>query len=539
MLDHKILSKPIKRIPERYGQVTGFTNGISLHKEDLNLLYEVAASIHAIHDLGEMLRVILLKIKDVFHIEGASIALHDRQREEFYFMRTVEEQKDAIQEHADQKRFPDSYGVAGWVLRTKESILIKDVSRDERFTNKLDMLQEMTIHSMICVPMETRKGLLGILYALNKQDAIFTEKDLRLLEILSSTIAVDIENARLYGDLQCHARTLELENIRLRTELQHHYNKQGIIGNSTALQRVFTLMDKVITTTTTVLIQGETGTGKELIAKAIHYNGILKNKPFVAENCAALSDNLLESELFGHVKGAFTGAVSDKKGLFELARGGTVFLDEIADMSAAMQTKLLRVLQEGQVKPVGGSAYRQIDFRLIASANRDLYEEVKKGNFREDLFYRIQVFPIVIPPLRERKKDIALLALHFLEKYTTKFKRSAVRLTPETLEILMQHDWPGNIRELEHEIERALTLADNGRDITVACLSKRVRGESRQADPNLETSTSLPAAVSRLERRMVVDALSQTGSNRSQAAVILGLTRQGLLNKISRYDIDL
>jgi len=519
--------------------VAEYIKKISLGKEDFDLLYNVATSIHAIHDLDEMLRDVLLKIKDVFHIEGASIALHDCQKKEFYFIRIAEEQKNAIQGNTGKMCFPDNYGVAGWVLKTKESILIKDVSRDERFTNKLDLQQEMAIHSMICVPLETRQGLLGILYALNKEDGKFTEKDLRLLEILSSTIAVAIENARLYGDLQRHANILETENIRLKTELQNRFNKQGIIGSSTALQQVFALIDKVTTTTTTVLIQGETGTGKELIAKAIHYNGILKNKPFVAENCAALSENLLESELFGHVKGAFTGAINEKKGLFEMARGGTVFLDEIADIPAAMQTKLLRVLQEGQVRPVGGSNYRRVDFRLITATNQDLYEEVKKGNFRKDLFYRIQVFPIEIPPLRERREDIPLLASHFLDKYATKFNLPTVRLTPRALDLLIQHDWPGNIRELEHEIERALTLAGKGEDIIPAYLSERVRGKSYHDDPDMEASTRLPAAVSRLERRMVVDALSRTGGNRSQAAVILGLTRQGLLNKIARYKITL
>ncbi len=519
--------------------MTGYINEVSLCEEDFDLLCNVATSIHSIHDMDVMLRNVLLKIKDVFHVEGTSIALHDRRKKEFYFIRTVEEQRDAGWINNDNMYFPDNYGVAGWVLKTKESLLIEDVSRDKRFTNTLDLQQNIAVHSMICVPMETRKGLVGILYALNKEAAKFTEKDLQLLKILSSTIAVAIENAQLYGELQRHAKGLEKENIRLKIELKDRYNKQGIIGDSGALQRVFTLLDKVVTSTTTVLIQGETGTGKELIARAIHYNGPLKNKPFMAENCAALSENLLESELFGHVKGAFTGADNDKKGLFELTEGGTVFLDEIADMSAAMQTKLLRVLQEGQVRPVGGSSSRKVDFRLITATNRDLYEEVKKGCFRKDLFYRIQVFPIELPPLRERKEDITLLADHFLKKYAAEFKRDEVRLTPGAINLLIQYDWPGNIRELEHEIERALTLAGEGEDITTAFLSKRIRGPSYQPDLTFELSTSLPAAVSRLERQMVIDALKQTGGNRSQAARQLGLTRQGLINKIARYKIEL
>jgi transcriptional regulator with GAF, ATPase, and Fis domain len=317
------------------------------------------------------------------------------------------------------------------------------------------------------------------------------------------------------------------------------FNVQGIIGSSGAMQRVFAMLEKVIGTGTTVLIQGETGTGKELFAKVIHYNGPLKDKPFVAENCGALSENLLESELFGHVKGAFTGAIADKKGLFELADGGTVFLDEISDMPHAMQTKLLRVLQEGQIRPVGGSRYHRVDFRLISSTNRDLYREVDKGNFREDLFYRIQVFPIVLPPLRERIEDIPLLAAHFFEKFAANLNRPIARLTPDALEILMQFDWPGNVREFENEIERALTLAGDDHDIKVEYLSDRIKNAADQKTGPDEIPTTIQEATARVERKMVADALRRTGGNRSQAARILGLTRQGLLNKIGRYEIKL
>jgi len=514
-------------------------NEVFLKEEDLDLLYEVSTSIHSIHDLDEMLRNVLLKIKEVFQIEGASIALHDAQRKAFYFIRTVEEQRNGTRQGMDEMRFPDSYGVAGWVFREEKSVLIPDVSKDERFSNQLNIQQNFNTRSMICVPLKTRKGVLGVLYALNKQVAEFTLKDLRLLEILSGTIAVSIENARLYGDMQQYASSLEKENIRLKTEVRERFNLQGIIGSSAAMQRVFELLEKVIDTNTSVYIQGETGTGKELIAKIIHYNGPLKDKPFVAENCGALSENLLESELFGHVKGAFTGAIADKKGLFELANGGTVFLDEISDMPYAMQTKLLRVLQEEQIRPVGGSQYRQVNFRLISSSNRDLYKEVKEDVFREDLFYRVQVFPILLPPLRERKEDIPLLTLHFLKKFAAKMERPVARLTPDALETLMQFDWPGNVRELENEIERALTLAGDDREIKIEYLSERIKGSFENRVGTDETPATLQEATVRLERGMVVEALRQTGGNRSRAARILGLTRQGLLNKIARYEIDL
>ena len=268
---------------------------VSLNKADLDLLYEVSTSIHAIHDLNEMLRNVLAKVKDLFMIDGASIALHDSKRKELYFIRTVEEQSGNAPQQMDEMRFPDDYGVAGWVLREQQPVLIPDVSKDARFTKQLDIQQNLDTRSMICVPLKTRKGVIGVLYALNKHHAEFSLKEMRLLEILSGTIAVSIENAQFYGEIQHYATLLEKENLRLKTECQARFNVQGIIGSSVAMQRVFALLDKVIGTVTTVLIQGETGTGKELLARVIHYNGPTKDKLFVAENCGGLSENLLES----------------------------------------------------------------------------------------------------------------------------------------------------------------------------------------------------------------------------------------------------
>ena len=513
---------------------------ISLTGADIRLLYEVSTSIHSILDLDEMLQKVLMKIKDVFQIEGASIALHAPEEKSFYFIRTVEEQQNGRYEHKERMHFPDNYGVAGWVLRENQPVLISDVSSDERFKNELDIQQDFPTRSMICVPLKTRSGIIGVIYALNKlHGGEFVPKEVRLLEILSGTIAVSIEGVRFCGEIKQYADSLEKENVRLKSEVQDRFNVQGIIGSSDAMQQVFALMEKVIDTPTTVLIIGETGTGKELIAKIIHYNGPMKDKPFVAENCGALSENLLESELFGHVKGAFTGAIADKKGLFELADGGTVFLDEIVDMPYTMQTKLLRVLQEGVIRPVGGSRYRKVNFRLISSSNRDLAEEVKKGRFREDLFYRIQVFPIILPPLRERIDDIPLLASHFLERLAKKLKKPQGRLSPNALQMLMQYDWPGNVRELENEIERALTLACDDREIKVEYLSERMKASDGDALPVNQTQVTLQEATEQLERQMVVKTLRKTDGNRSQAARLLGLTRQGLLNKIVRYNIKM
>ncbi|MFZ0728083.1 MAG: sigma 54-interacting transcriptional regulator [Desulfobacterales bacterium] len=511
---------------------------VALTTVDLELLYEVSRSIHSIDNLNVMLRRILKKVAEVFGIGGASIALHDAKKREFYFIRTAEEQEGETGVGMKKMRFADDYGVAGCVLCTQQPVMIDDVSADDRFSPDLDIQKDFVTQSMICVPLKTRKDFLGVLYALNKLNGKFTQKDLFLLEILSATLSVAIENAILYGEIKQYANTLELEKIRLLSELQDRFSVQGIIGSSKAMRRVFALLDKVIGSTTTVCIQGETGTGKELIAKAIHYNSPLKGQPFIAENCGALSENLLESELFGHVRGAFTGAISDKKGLFEMADGGTIFLDEIADMPHAMQTKLLRVLQDGQVRPVGGSHFRQVDFRLVVSSNRDLLQEVKNGRFRDDLYYRIHVFPIVLPPLRDRKDDIAPLAAHFLAGFAARLQQPAARLTPQALAYLMKYDWPGNIRELENEIERALMLAGGDREINVDYLSERITGIPEPAGAAVSPANlTLSTAVEQMERQMIANALTAATQNRSQAARDLGLTRQGLLNKIKRYGI--
>ena len=236
----------------------------------------------------------------------------------------------------------------------------------------------------------------------------------------------------------------------------------------------FHLIDKILESQTTVLLLGETGTGKELFARLIHYNGPRKNKPFIVENCAALSENLLESELFGHVKGAFTGATEDKKGLFEMAQGGSVFLDEIGEIPPGVQVKLLRVLQDGKVRPVGGTRSVTVDFRLISATNRKLDEDVAAGRFREDLLYRINVFPVTLPPLHERPEDIPSLTDHFLRKHSTKQNRSVDSIDPMVLELLQCYRWPGNVRELENEIERAVTLAVPEKSVSEKHLSEKI-----------------------------------------------------------------
>lgn len=512
---------------------------VSLSADEFSLFYDVATSLHTICDMDAMLAAIFRKITSIFEIEGLSIALHDPLRKEFHFIQTVER----LTGEKKQTRpisFADHQGIAGWVMERKQSAIINDVARDERFFDGVDARENFSTRSMICVPLRTRQGFLGVLYALNKKTGSFTERERKILEIFSGTIAVSIENARLYGELKEHVNSLEQEKRRLEIQVRGGSTFREIIGDSPPMRRMFDLLDKVIDTPTTVLIQGETGTGKELIARVIHYNGPLKDKPFVAENCGALPDNLLESELFGHVRGAFTGAIAAKKGLFEIADGGTIFLDEIGEMSPAMQVKLLRVLQEGQFRPVGSHKTQQVEVRIIASTNRDLEEEVKKGNFREDLFYRINVFQVTPPPLRERKEDILRLANHFLAKFAAKMDWPVPRLSPYALDLLHRFDWPGNVRELENEMERALTMAGRERIITEECLSDKIRrlGDKLEQEIFNKPAGRLKDVVRRVEKRMICQALAEANGNRSQAARILGLSRQGLLNKITAYGIE-
>ncbi len=337
---------------------------------------------------------------------------------------------------------------------------------------------------------------------------------------------------------------LARENTRLRDELELAYNAlrretaagrekppsiEALIGADAGLRASVELARKVLDGDTTVLLLGETGTGKEMFAQLIHGNGPRRAKAFVAQSCGALPDTLLESELFGHARGAFTGATGERKGLFEEADGGTIFLDEVGETSPAMQLRLLRVLQEGEVRRVGGSSTRQVDVRVIAATNADLEADVTAGRFRRDLYYRLNVFPIQLPPLRERGEDIPALAEHFLREACRRARRAVPAVGPEALRLLRAYPWPGNVRELENEIERAVALAEDGRPLGPAHLSERIAAGAAQA-PAVRT---LNEAVEALKRRMIEDALRECGS-KTQAAERLGLTRQSLQQMLRR-----
>lgn len=330
------------------------------------------------------------------------------------------------------------------------------------------------------------------------------------------------------------------ERIReLNKELGSRYKYDNMIGKSQAMQSTYALLDKIKGADSTVLIQGENGTGKELIAKSIHYNSVRSNKPFVIQNCSAFNDNLLESELFGHVKGSFTGAHKDKKGLFEVADKGTFFLDEIGDTSPQMQVKLLRVLQDRTFTPVGGLENRKVDVRVIAATNKNLREMVQNGSFREDLFYRLNVINLRVPPLRERKEDIPLLSEFFIDLAC---KRSGIAkrvLTKRALEKLYDYHWPGNVRELQNEMERIVVLSGEESKITADMLSpKIVEGGQKTKVQGTRVIGKLKDAIEELEMQMIQEGLRRTGWNKSKLAKELGISRAGLIMKVEKYDLD-
>ncbi|MEE3328749.1 MAG: sigma-54 dependent transcriptional regulator [Myxococcota bacterium] len=350
------------------------------------------------------------------------------------------------------------------------------------------------------------------------------------------------ENVRLTENLAEANERLRSENLYLREEIQGRYQFSDIIGHSPAMQRVFQLMGKVAETDATVLITGETGTGKDLVARAIHYAGSRKSGRFVAQNCGALPDTLLESELFGHTRGAFTGATSEKKGLFQAADGGSIFLDEIGETEASMQTRLLRVLQDGEVRPLGSSETRHVDVRVLAATNRNLTEDVKDGRFREDLFYRLRVVEIALPPLRERREDIPELAHHFLEAANARMKRQLSGFSQTAMDRLVVYAWPGNVRELANEIERVAALAGDETKVDVEMLSEWIQdrelpGPADLADEAPISDWDMNRSVDRLKRRMIIESIREIGS-KTGAADRLGIPRQSLQKMMKRLEIS-
>ena len=393
------------------------------------------------------------------------------------------------------------------------------------------------ILSILAIPLWRGDDIIGLIQSDNRASAgMFSETDLEVGLLLAAQASLAIDNATLVQRLRVAEERARGENVYLRRKEQK-IQFDNIIGDSPAMKAVFAQLERVVDTRATVCIGGETGTGKELIASAVHHQSQRRDKMFVAQNCAALPENLLESELFGHKRGAFTSADSDKKGLFEIADGGTLFLDEMGEMPLTLQAKLLRVLQEGTIRPVGATAEKQVDVRIICATNRDLAVEVEKGRFRQDLYYRLMVFPILLPPLRDRREDVPALAAHFLKRYADEYRVELPGFTQDALDALASYNWPGNIRELENEIQRLVIQAEQGHWIEPTDLSPRLRKIEGTVTRIAPQKGTLKEMMDQVERWLITEALRDHGGNKTKTAVTLGITREGLHKKLAKFGV--
>jgi len=413
-----------------------------------------------------------------------------------------------------------SNSVVRQVLQTGETLLSYDAQSDARFRETQSIVMHQ-IQAVVCVPLKIKARPIGAIYldSINRRSG-FTHTSTQFLTTFANQAAIAIENAQLYQQLR-------EENRQLRKEAQKVHGFADIVGQSARMKQVFDVMSSVADSDATVLIQGESGTGKELVARAVHYHGARRDKPFVALFCGSLPESLLESELFGHKKGAFTGAANDKKGLFETADSGTFFLDEIGDISPKLQTQLLRVLQEGEIKRVGENHVRHVDVRIISATNKNLAEKIKDGSFREDLYYRLNVININVPPLRERADDLPLLTQHFLTKFSRKYKKQIHGFTAEALNLLTRHPWPGNVRELENTIERAIVLAKGA---LIGPSELRLSAET-----NGHVMFPSGMTLEQLAKQLVEQTLRELDGNVTHAAARLGVSRRWIQYKQKQW----
>jgi Nif-specific regulatory protein len=501
---------------------------VNLSKE-VQLLGDMARVFAESLDLELTLKAILKSLDTHLKLQRGTITLLEPETETI----NIKVAHGLSKESKQLGSYKIGEGITGTVVQTGRQIVVPDISKDSRFLHKTHSrkyIQGKKI-SFYCVPVKLEGKTIGTLSVdreVQKKDSV--EANLNLLNIIATMVAQAVKLNKL---VESDRRELSEENLRLRQELKTHFDINNMVGTSNAMKEVYRLIEQVADSNATVLIRGESGTGKDLVAHAIHYNSTRASKPFVKVNCTALPETLLESELFGHEKGAFTGATERKLGRFERANGGTIFLDEIGDFSINLQIKLLRVIQFKEFERVGGNETIKANVRIIVATNKNLEEQIKERLFREDLYYRINVFPIYLPPLRERKDDIMLLADYFLEKLSKENNKRINRISTPAIEMLTSYHWPGNIRELENCIERAVLLCDE--DV--------IRSEhlppSLQMIRKTDTTTgqSFAEIVENKERELIVDALKKCNGQQRKAAEELGLTERILGYKIKKYNI--
>ncbi|MDA2916797.1 sigma 54-interacting transcriptional regulator [Nitrospinae bacterium AH_259_B05_G02_I21] len=501
--------------------------------ERLSKLSKTTLAISGKDDFDGLLAVIANEARLLLDAERSTLFLLSESGEELWA-------KVALGvEETETLRIDAKTGVAGHVVSTGEVVCVEDAYADERFSPVVDERTGYRTKTICCVPLRGKEGrIIGAFQVLNKLLGTFTLEDAELLEGLANQAALIIERT-----IQLHAMVdnntmLAQENLRLRQEISDHFPFTAIVGRSNAMTQVIRLVEKAIDSSINVLVTGESGTGKELIAKTIHYNSDRSEKPFLPLNCAALPESLLEAELFGIEKGVATG-VDKRPGKFEQADGGTIFLDEIGDMAVGLQAKLLRVFEDGEIYRLGASKPMKVDVRVLAATNQNLPESIEQGSFREDLFWRLNAFPIHLPALREHPEVIPELAEHFFTTFPLTRKKELKGIAPEIIERFTAYAWPGNVRELKNEIERAVTLADPSSLLTPSLLSKHVRtADARAVGETASAPGTLKDVVRQVEVEAIRQALAETDGNKQKAAKRLGISREGLRKKMLGYGMS-
>jgi Nif-specific regulatory protein len=484
-----------------------FNDALYVMARDLSALMKISTTINAIRGVEELQKTLLDLLFEVVPAERGVILLTDAGPE-------GDENEFGSVFGLDRRHGPDqsikvSRKVTKWVLSHGESILITNTAESQKFASSDSLMSDQPV-SVLCVPLTMLDRTLGVIYLdTTEPRALFDQDQLQLVSAISAITAVAIENAR-------HIEWLVSENQRLIADFNIEHN---LIGESEPIREVLQFISKVAPSDSTVLLSGESGTGKELAARAIHLNSRRADKTFMAVNCAALAESLLESELFGHEKGSFTGALMQKKGRLEIADGGSVFLDEIGELSQALQVKLLRVLQEREFERVGGTRTIKVDIRLITATNRDLEEAVSQGKFRQDLYYRLNVVSLEMPPLRDRPEDIPLLANYFAAKYGQKCNRRLTGISPQAQARLISYDWPGNVRELENAIERAVVLGTTDRILLEDLPESVLESEPPPTAPG----TKYHEAVAETKKQIILSAMQQVKGSYTEAAKLLGV----------------
>jgi Nif-specific regulatory protein len=510
--------------------------------QDLSCLYEITKHLAVATYLQEALDKVVAILAEMKKMENGTITIVNPVSKELEI-----EVAYGIAAAARKKgKYKLGEGITGRVVMTGEAVIVPQIFEEPLFLNRTGIRSEEQKRksSFICVPIKmTVEGssqgeslALGALSIDRQYSSEFgrqSEQDLRFLTIVSALIAQAVQRIQVVNR---EKEALHRENLRLRQELSAKNRMNEIIGNSSRMQEVFDMVQRVAHSNATVLLRGESGTGKSLVAKALHHNSNRAGKPFLVVNCSALPETLLESELFGHERGAFTGAVERKKGRFEQAEGGTLFLDEIGEISTTVQVKLLNVIQERTFQRLGGSEVLKANIRLVAATNRNLEQAVQEGKFREDLYYRLNVFPVYLPPLRERRTDILLLAEYFLEQYSQENDKKIERISTSAIDLLVKYHWPGNVRELQNCMERAVLICDSS-SITSVHLPPTLQSAESVANRSGRPQ-SFAQAVENFERDLIIEALKQSNGNQTKAAERLETSLRIINYKIHNYGID-